>query len=499
MSGPGPQTKRGWWGRPPVHSVLLAACALGTASCADRLPYDGSPDVVLVVVDALRRDHVGLYGYPEPTTPALDALEDRCTVFENAYSQASNTFNSTSTLLTSRYFPLLTRNQWYEGVPGAPEPTQQAHAAAPYLMQENVTLAERMQAAGYETVGLFTNPHHHPTSGFWQGFEHPRFLEFEERPITYAKASRLYDAFFDWFDRRDPARPYFAYVHFMDPHHPHTPPRRLRREFVTVKGRDGLFFSGTPTGDLVPSADDLTYMTALYDASIRHVDEVLGRMLAELARRGGLDDTVLVFASDHGDEYMDHGGLGHGQTLEKELVHVPLAICPDLAPGEYEGRRFAGLVRNLDVAPTVLDLAGAPRPRELEGRSLVPALLGRRFRGVESSLAWVGSLRSLTTARWHLTWDLRSGEKKLYDNREDPRGTIDLAERRAEVVERLSAEIERLEERRRAARELAGELVSASPDAAGEEASEEVLEQLRALGYLAEEDEEEAPGSRRER
>ncbi|MCP4592048.1 MAG: sulfatase-like hydrolase/transferase, partial [bacterium] len=229
-----------------------------------QIRFPEPPNVILIVVDTLRRDHVGVYGYPRPTTPFLDELAAQGVVFENAYSQAPQTFNSTVTLLTSRYFPYLVRNTQFESVPGLDEESQARHAQVPYLAKMNLTLPEVLGEGGYETLGVFTNPHHHATSGFWQGFEKTEYLTPESRAVAYARGPKIHQAFFEWLDQRRTDRPYFAYLHFMDVHAPYRPPHKLRKLFVTVPGRD-RYRKGKPTGDQIPSAEDLAYMQALYD------------------------------------------------------------------------------------------------------------------------------------------------------------------------------------------------------------------------------------------
>ena len=235
--------------------ILIAALQGGCGGgAAPGTGFSEAPDILLVVVDALRRDHVGAYGYPRPTTPFLDRLAADGVVFEDAYAQAPQTFNSTSTLLTSRYFPYLTETSRFKGVPGFGSETQQRHSQVPRLAEANSTLPEMLQAAGYETAGFFTNPYHHATSGFWQGFDAAEFLPPDSR-TAYTRAPKVHRAFFRWLDdRKASKKPYFAYLHFMDVHNPYQPSRKLRRLFATVKGRD-LYVNGKPAE--TPTDDDV--------------------------------------------------------------------------------------------------------------------------------------------------------------------------------------------------------------------------------------------------
>lgn len=476
-------------------SVALLAAVAQTA-CAPAPPaespqaarlFSDRPSVLLIVIDALRRDHVGAYGYTAPTTPFLDRLTENGVVFENAYAQAPQTFISTATLLTSRYFPLTWR---YDRDPstGAPRQTEgNPRLPVSYLQEENLTLAEVLRAAGYDTVGVFTNPNHHPTSGFWQGFEEPRYPR-RKKGKAYAPAPQVRREFLRWLEGRRSDRPYFAYVHFMDVHNPYRPPRWLRDQFVTTQGRD-LYTNGQPSGDQVPTAADVQYMTELYDACIRGVDTIIEVLVADLKERGLWSNTLLVVTSDHGDEFMEHGGLGHGTTLEKELIRVPLLfhVVPESGTrlDPRLARRVDQLVRNLDVAPTILDLAQAPIPADFEGVSLVPWLReeGSDREHPSTSFAWISQLRSFTTPDWHLTWNRAKDTKRLYYHHTDPRGLYDVAADHPAIVGMLSETMQRYEERRVATLRQAHRLEQ-QREQANRSPDDQVVEQLKALGYL---------------
>lgn len=479
-----------------IPGVRRAPCVLGTSAAALLLvavcaatgcgdggddPDPPPPNIVLVLVDALRRDHVGLYGYPRPTTPFLDELGRGGVVFDDAFAQAPQTLNSTASLFTSRRFPLLLRGVTHAPIPGIDPAQREQWARTPRLAAANLTLAEMLRDGGYDTVAVFTNPHHHATSGFGQGFERARLLEPDPAKGS-ARFATVLDELCAWRDeRRDSARPYFAYLHLMDVHNPYRPPDRYRRLFAPGPGRD-LYVNGRPDAGFTDA--DLAAMTALYDGEIRFVDDGLRRLVHELDRRGDLERTILVITADHGDELMDHGGLGHGMTVELELLRIPLVISGE--PLRHAaGRRIPELVRNLDLAPTLVELAGLPVPAELEGDSLVPLIAGSQPAASTDrvSYAWISSLRSLTTARWHCTRDLAEGSLALYDRREDPQGLDDVAAEHPElddlcrrVTRRLEGE--RLESVRRAELLKAVE-TGAEPPPDGDA----VLEQLRALGY----------------
>ncbi|MEJ2085813.1 MAG: sulfatase-like hydrolase/transferase, partial [Acidobacteriota bacterium] len=142
----------------------------------DQLPRE-RPDIILVLIDALRRDHLGIYGYDKPTSPFMDSLAKNGFVFDQAFSHGSQTFNSTASLLTSRYFPyVVPRTPDKAPISDLPPEMASRHARSPGIADLNLTVAEVLAGVGYQTLGIFTNPHHHSTSGFWQGFESARYL-----------------------------------------------------------------------------------------------------------------------------------------------------------------------------------------------------------------------------------------------------------------------------------------------------------------------------------
>jgi len=444
---------------------------LAAAGAAASGPERAAPrHLLFVVVDTLRRDHVGLYGHGVPTTPFVDELAEDGLVYLAATTQASHTFPSTASLFTSRLRPTLTRNPGYRPHPRWSEERAANLAPYPALARVNRTLAEELRDRGFRTLAVFTNPHHHATSGFWQGFEAARYLPPRDPEQQHAVAGDVRRHFLELLDAEPPGeRRLYAHLHFMDPHTPYRPPARLAARFAPREGRDRFVRHGIP--ETPPSAEDLAYMRGLYDAEIRHVDDTLARIARDLEERGLWHDTLVVFAADHGEEFLEHGGLGHGTTLERELLRAPLVL------GNATGRpphRETRLVANLDLAPSILHLLGLPPAPHFGGRPLPgvgPAGAPARS---ESPAAWK-SLRSLTTPAWHLVHDEESGELRLYDLRADPDGRVDLAAERPDEVARL---------RERLARWWA------EPDPPSDEASPplppEVREQLEALGYLEE-------------
>lgn len=439
------------------------------------------PSFLLVLIDALRQDHLGVYGYQRPTSPFLDEIATSGVYFTNACAQAPQTYLSTASMFTSRFFPLRVSrgNLEFREIPGLKQIKQDRFRdEVPYLADENVTLAEIMRQGGYRTSGLFTNPHHHPTSGFWQGFDEPIFVPLN-RKSEYARGENVRDRFIEWFAQVPVSEPFFAYVHLMDVHNPYQPPEEIAQHFVRGAG-ENKYMNGVPTADRLPSTNDIEYMIDLYDAEIRYEDGIIRDMWSSIAERR--DDVILIVASDHGDEFMDHGGLGHGKTLEKEMLHVPLIF---FGPGIGRDQPIGEVVRNIDIAPTITELAGLQTADTFDGKSL--AGLCEPYGSLEARLSYAetGGLRGLTTQEWHLIVKLKEKQRVLYNNRSDPRGLNDVAETNAAII----AEFKKLErefaQRRSLIRHeqmLLEQLYEHS--GAVDKVDPKVIEQLEALGYL---------------
>jgi arylsulfatase A-like enzyme len=266
----------------------------------------------------------------------------------------------------------------------------------------------------------------------------------------------------------------------MDPHDPYWPPQEQRENF------------GVQTAKRIRlhpqlSEQELDDTKRLYDGEIFFVDQVLERMVQKLKERDLWRDTIFVMTSDHGEEFLDHGGVRHGRTLYHELLRVPMLFAgAGLEDHPAVGRRLKGVVRNLDLGPTLLDLAGLSVPESFEGASLAGILkeqsLGVSPVGFAYARAPVSAkipeFRSLTDGRWHLIIDINSGEKELYDLSKDPEEKLNLAGELPEVVDRLTPRILELEPELRAAKELGRSIP------VRHEVAPHTLEQLRALGYI---------------
>lgn len=353
--------------------LALFALAIGGLGCT-RTP--ARTNVVLVVIDTLRADHLGCYGYARAQTPKLDALAARGARFTAARAASSWTLPSVASILTGRY------------------PAEHgAERLVSVLSDDQVTIAETLAGAGYETAAFSANVSLViPESGFAQGFERFDVLEGTldpnrsadpvlvrdgtNRAAQAASADSVTDAALRWLgSRQHPERPYFLYVHYFDPHASYTPPAAYAERFG-VAADDPLLQHGqgfVTFGSKPPAAPELAKLVALYDAEIAFTDHEVGRLLDGL---GPAAETVVVVTADHGEEFGDHGGMLHGKTLFEEMLRVPLLVAGADLPA---ARVVDAPVSLVSIPATLAELAKVAKVAPaagLAGRSLVPALRG---------------------------------------------------------------------------------------------------------------------------
>jgi arylsulfatase len=462
------------WPRPPIWAgavplAILAALHMAEARMVSaRIAQPaGRPNIVLLLVDALRPDHMSVYGYDRPTTPTMGRLAARGVLFARAVSPSNKTRTTMPSLWTGLYpsrhgmFTLRDR-----------------------LPARHTTAAERLREAGYRTAAFCPNPNLDRSVGHAQGWDRYddrglRPERFEGPPWQrYETAAKIHERVLQWIDR-DPDRPFLAWLHYRDVHGPYVPPPPY----------DTLFTSGSPRSltpeeragrnkylNLENDGNDLNTYIDRYDGEIRYTDERISEFLEALEARGLAGRTVLILTADHGEAFLDHGLWNHGDTLHEEQIHVPLIIAgPGVAP-RVEGQ----VVSTLDIFATMLDLAGLPIPRN-DGASLVPILAGGAPRGGSGRAFAEGISReenrqwAVREGDWKLVLDDQAGKLELFNLAADPGERRDRLAEEPEVTERLLAELEAFVER------VGGDLLPRAEEA---EVDEELMRRLESLGYV---------------
>ena len=369
--------------------ALAIGLATLFASCGAEPTADVAPNVVLVCMDTVRADHLGCYGYDDrDTTPFLDALAAESLRFSDASATACWTKPSVPSILTGT-MPM--QHGVYRG-----SARDEAGTFSDVLPDEAKTLAEAFHERGYQTGAFIKNSQLRPGLGFEQGFDVYKDKAGDAREIRW-RAN-------DWLDDRDEARPFFLYLHYLDAHWPYPIPDEYAGKFsemeIVERIRSGdwrALRDAVNHGETELSAEDLGALLALYDGAIRYIDDELARLWKRLEREGLAENTILCVMADHGEEFLEHGKLGHGHGLYENLLDVPWILhVPGTPASVIESR-----VSLLDLYPTLLSAAGIET--EMEG------LLG--VNRMHSPTKNVASLAEhLESKRYHVSWS-QEGEK----------------------------------------------------------------------------------------
>jgi len=320
--------------------ALLVSCGGAPEPDAADSPRDAPrTSVLFVVVDTLRADRVGCYGAERDTTPAIDALAARGTRFANCVSVAPWTMPSIATMLT-----------------GLQPATHGSITPTNLLPEEALSIAETFRAEGYATASVVSNKLIGRDQGFAQGFEY--WDETQAKSRKTISTPGVTDAAIEMLDDFEAeGRPFFLFVHYFDPHYDYLP----HPEYGFAPEPVGRL-DGTQNIDALRAwmpnltAEEREYLLALYDGEVRFTDDGIGRLLAHLDELGLDDDTVVVVTSDHGEEFLEHGWLGHTRSLYRPVVDVPLVIADPHA--STRGAVVDDFVSTVTLAPTLLELAG---------------------------------------------------------------------------------------------------------------------------------------------
>lgn len=455
-------------------TAVLDATATGKSAPTTPGSAQG-PNVILIIADTLRADHLGSYGSTTTKTPQMDRLAKDGVVFENAFSNSTWTRPSVATIVTSLY------------------PSSHRVMLKTDLLPEGVTtIAETLREGGYRTVGYVTNINVAPSFHFEQGFQEYYYLAPEfffgatdsgSKLAFYSGMRLVRERFFakekwvqhyyqdaqtvnggalPWLDR-NAGGPFFTLIHYMDPHDPYF---EIPYNGVAIARVD------TPNPD--PSQRDR--MMSLYSSNIEYLDRFVGNVIEALKAAGQYDNTAIALVSDHGEEFYEHKGWWHGTTLYDEESRVPIIV--KLPKNAKAGTRVKTPAQLLDVAPTLTSAAGVPVPDAWQGRDLfsdkpAPAALFQE-EDHEGNI-----LHSIRTDRWKLILANEGNPRglapvELYDMQADPKETTNVASKNAAIVEQLRTDLETLK------------TMAASGAVTGETGAIDnaARERLRALGYV---------------
>ena len=439
-------------------------------------------NVVWIVIDSLRADHLGCYGYQKTTSPNLDRIASRSVLFKNAFSQESYTQASAASYFTSTY-PFVNRVLY-------------TYPTIDTLDPKFVTVPEVLRNEGYSTAAIAHNPQLVSLKSGFQLF-HMRSRASKKRRLAsmdnYETASVIFDKTKEFLESRNSA-PLFLYLHYMDVHVPYAAPDPYNKMFLPAEFHSNVARLMRRSFDYGKGEKQL--FADLYDGGISYTDASIQQLL-ELLKEHGInwDNTIFIFSADHGEDFYDPhpddpGGVQHHRTLYQELIHVPLIIAaPGLAAKNIENR-----VQLIDILPTVLDLTGIPwkKFKDFQGQSLVSLMKGgSNFQNVPILSGGNRERRSLIAGDWKYYKfelqckqslsrcfsrstknmpDLQYGEQ-LFNIKADPKETVDLVDiepQKAGAMKKVCSELLKSQH--------AASTIEINID-------QETQEQLKALGY----------------
>ncbi len=435
------------------HGTKIGAVEANTGAGGPR------PNIVFILIDTLRADHLPIYGYSRQTAPRLSALAQQATTFTQMYAQSSSTRPSVATLFTSLY-----------------PSTHQVHYERDFIPDSLTLMAEVLRAGGYRTFGASSNANVSPTFGYSQGFEEFRVWKTEspfrltllgrtaedalgphtlgqllqERTDIVPQASAITDMTLDWVGRHASER-MFLYVHYIDPHDPYRPPPPFDQTFDYTKQPQRRAGGVDPVTLLGPNrnAEQVARTLDQYDGEILYTDGEMGRLLDRLEAMGVLKDAIVIVTADHGEEFYEHGKNSHGRSTYEEVLRVPFLVqWPGKVPA---GRAYEATAGLIDVMPTLLDLVGLETPAGLQGVSLAAGLTGRAaptprriFAQVNQDTFAMEMVREGNEKLVRHTRGPLAGRHELYDLERDPLERADQAARASARVAALGQYLDAL-------------------------------------------------------
>lgn len=444
---------------------MLIITMLGLIGCSGESGTSAPKfNVVLIVLDTVRADRLSCYGYDRPTTPNIDAIAKQGVRFEHFYSNSGWTLAAHASLFTGLY-------------PVGHRATQETLELQP----EIPTLAEIFGQAGYKTYAASANPVVNRPSGLVRGFDtfDEVFRSKVRRGEDKSYAERNNMAFRRFLMSHDRARPYFAFINYIEAHAPYDPPEPYRSRFVgdeyTADEILEVMDMDLSSHYLIEPFDEnrLALANRLYDGEVAHLDARIGELFEILKREGRIDETLVVIVSDHGENLGDHGLVGHVFSVHNTLLEIPLIVrFPD---GSRAGEVRRDRAELLDLFPTILEQCGIKQPGRPVGRDLFaegaeavdamvfaeyyyprqvlsvfkPDLLkldiAERNRRAAKLVPFMRRLRAVQDGRMKLIWG-SDGDCELYGIDRDPRETNDVARDRnnKQVVDAFLARLDEM-------------------------------------------------------
>jgi len=424
-------------------------------------------NIVLITIDTLRADHLSCYGYERNTSPNIDKIAKEGIRFTHALATSSWTAPSMASIMTSLY-PIS------HGVKHGIIKSEKAYNQE-ILDEKFNALAEILKNHGYTTFGAAANFHLFKEMGFGQGFDY-----------YYCKgldnASALNDVIFSWKDNIKKCKKFFLWAHYFDPHEPYYARTPWINDYAAESWIGNTHLSKSyieKLKKLIPvlkkETGSLGYLTSLYDSEINYVDYHIGNLIYEL---GSDDNSLIIITSDHGEEFLDHGSLGHATTLYQELIHVPLIIKLPFSFRESIDSVNDEPVSIIDIFPTILGVLEITPPSEIKGINLLdikkqPKRQKRDY--LFSELTREQILKTILSKNWKYIYNYRNKKGELYNITKDNREMENMIHKESSIAKEL--------------RKHLSHWISTSPKASPVKKKvkyrEKTIEKLKSLGYIS--------------
>ncbi len=391
-----------------IVAFILITTILVFSSCGREID---KPSVILIILDAVRADHLSCYGYNRETSPVLDSLGSQGIIFSRCQAQAPWTLPACGSIVsgfTVKSHGVVTRER-------------ETFRIDPAMN----TLATILSSEGFSTAGIVNNPLLSPSIGFSDGMEYYSFY-----PDGDGRAMETVDESLAWLESNGSSS-FFLMIHIMDPHAPYSPPSPFDMEYSETGisgGTSWMIDENDHTQILNP--EDRDHLVDMYDGEIRWTDMQLGRLFAGIREMNISDSLLVIVVADHGDEFLEHGGVDHGHTLYQELLHVPLIIS---GSGLATGVVIQEPVGQIDILPTVLDYLDIDLPAPVDGVSLLTDI--STGRALPSSGLRSGNLISILHDYRKTIGDMEEQQYRMYNLSDDPGEQIPLPLDSSDVID----------------------------------------------------------------
>lgn len=429
-------------------------------------------NIILVGIDTCRQDHMSCFGYELDTTPNLNAFAQDCVLFTNAISQSPWTLPSFASIFTSTYPTVHRARGKAEGDKFYP------------IIDSLKSGVEILSSSGFKTKAYINGPYLAPAFGLSKGFDDYDYAHGSNAKIR--RSDETVNRALEWI-KENSEEQFFLFLHFFDPHLNYDPPKRSLQRLMKLAGFEYRGTLKSPffqlkevrNNELLLSEEDWKFIQFLYDAEISAVDESCGELFRFLKANGLYDKSIVVVLSDHGEEFLDHGGFEHGHTLYDELINIPLMI--KMPSSIRAGEIISHQVRLIDIMPTLLEILDMDIPESFQGESLLRLIKKGRANEIWPAFSeethWGDELKAVRDRCYKFITNDSLDTFELYNLCSDPGEKKDLANMEKEKAREM---------RRRIIRWMRSNLgrVRKMKSEQSVDLDKKTRENLRSLGYI---------------